>query len=64
MCIPSSIEQNPIVGKSYLLDFIDELSFNVALIVFQFNIWKLGFQFLKIVFKGLLSIHGFLTCSE
>jgi hypothetical protein len=56
MCIGSGVQNDPITRKTGLLNFIDQFTFNIALKIFKFYVWKLLLKGRNKSFKSNLAI--------
>ena len=57
MCVSSCIEHDTIAVKSHLLYLIDNLAFQIALVIINTNIRHTGAQLLQIIFPGTLTVN-------
>lgn len=57
MRVASCIEQDPLVGKAHLMNFVNNLSLNIALKIIQLNLRKLLSERIQIRFKRLATVH-------
>lgn len=64
MRIATGIEQNRIEIESYLVDFIDQLTFHIALIVVEIHLRKAFLKMLEKILESLASVDFWLPFSQ
>jgi hypothetical protein len=64
MGIASRVQNNAVYGKAYLLNFVDQLPFHIALKVGEFDLRKLRLEFDEITFKRFTAVHFWLSLAE
>jgi hypothetical protein len=64
MCIASRIQNDTIYGKTYLLNFVDQLTLHVALEVGKLDLRKLRLKLDEIAFKGFTAVYFWLSLAK
>ena len=62
--VGTSVEHDSIVGKTYFLQLVDELSLDVALVILDFHVWIFSFQLGQVTLEGVAAVDAWLTNTQ
>ena len=58
MCVGTSVEYHAVIRKTYFLQLVDELTLDVALVIFDFHIRVFSLQLRQLALEGVAAVNA------